>query len=124
MSHQEYMASPEWATLRDQAIKRDGGKCCDCGSRLHLQVHHHTYPAQNWELDCLDNLTTLCGGCHKEIHERRKEENEATRKRNKKLMEDQWIRMEKRRQKDENFYEIAKLLFLVLIIAFFLFLAS
>ena len=81
LSYKEYMEAPEWKALRSQAIRRDDGKCQNCGTQSHLNVHHHTYPGTpgsgQWHLDCLDNLTTLCETCHEEEHNRlRAEERE------------------------------------------------
>ena len=73
-SYEMYMSSEAWQKFRSQAIERDEGKCCHCGTQTNLQVHHHTYPGTpkdgQWHLDCLDNLTTLCKDCHEKEHER------------------------------------------------------
>ena len=67
------MGSEQWRNLRAQAISRDGRKCCHCGSKYNLHVHHHTYPGTTkdgqWHLDCKENLTTLCKECHRQEHE-------------------------------------------------------
>ena len=67
--------SPE----RKAVLARDGHKCCACGSRSKLNVHH--IHGVNWarirkvlfdELFCgPDKLITLCGPCHaaQEPHE-------------------------------------------------------
>lgn len=57
-----------WRALRQQALRRDGFKCTECGSRYRLQVHHvkrsEKFPELAYELD---NLLTLCGPCHSRV---------------------------------------------------------
>jgi 5-methylcytosine-specific restriction protein A len=54
-----------WKALRVQALRRDGWKCVECGSRSRLQVDHilsvRTHPELKFELS---NLQTLCGQHH------------------------------------------------------------
>ena len=65
MSYEQYLASPRWRRLREQALQRDGRSCRLCGSPADLEVHHRQYPPRGqWRLDSVDNLTTLCTGCH------------------------------------------------------------
>ena len=51
------------------ALERDGQKCVRCGSEENLCVHHidGTGEHENPNHD-LDNLATLCGTCHQQIH--------------------------------------------------------
>jgi hypothetical protein len=49
---------------RKRVLNRDGWKCQSCGTSANLQVHHlvrrsHLGP------DALENLMTLCAGCHR-----------------------------------------------------------
>jgi hypothetical protein len=67
--HRIYLQSPEWHALRAEALERDGHCCRVCASREPLNVHHRRYP-RPWEVDCLDNLTTLCRSCHQAAHHR------------------------------------------------------
>ena len=62
MTYEDYMASSlHWRRLRKEALERDGHRCCLCNSSEDLEVHHRYYPSNNqWELDCLDALYTLC----------------------------------------------------------------
>ncbi len=60
--------------LDDEALERDGHRCVTCGKSTGLEVHHvkpikkeHTSEELR-QLDCLDNLKTLCRVCHKKEH--------------------------------------------------------
>jgi len=59
------LRSRRWPALRQQALRRDGFACVECGARGRLEVDHikpvRTHPHLAWELD---NLQTLCGPCH------------------------------------------------------------
>lgn len=56
---------PRWAALRQQALRRDGWACVQCGARGRLEVDHiepvRTHPGLAW---ALDNLQCLCPACH------------------------------------------------------------
>lgn len=54
----------QWKAVRYQAKCRDKWKCVQCGTRGRLEVDHIT-PLRNGGLPFdLDNLQSLCGGCH------------------------------------------------------------
>jgi hypothetical protein len=57
--------------LRRLVLARDGCRCRaeGCGRTQHLQVHHRT-PVGEGGRTVLDNLITLCGRCHRALHER------------------------------------------------------
>jgi 5-methylcytosine-specific restriction endonuclease McrA len=61
-----YIASPDWASKREQRLKIDNYICSDCGNVEKLQVHHKTYIRLKHEL--MDDLITLCDGCHTKRH--------------------------------------------------------
>lgn len=50
-----------WAEVRFAALARDNG-CRACGSLEQLEVHHRTYA--RFGREAVDDLTTLCRGCH------------------------------------------------------------
>lgn len=56
-----------WASARKYTLERDGHRCQDCGIDRPLVVHHRqpylTY-ASSLDAHALDNLVTLCRGCH------------------------------------------------------------
>ncbi len=58
----------EYEALRKQALERDGWRCQSCGSQRDLQVHH-VKPRSQLGHDALENLITLCVGCHRRQHE-------------------------------------------------------
>jgi 5-methylcytosine-specific restriction endonuclease McrA len=64
------MKSPEWEAKKNQRIEIDNS-CVMCGRPLDkirsVQVHHITYARLGNE-DVYTDLCTLCGSCHKKIH--------------------------------------------------------
>jgi 5-methylcytosine-specific restriction endonuclease McrA len=50
-----------WRRVRAAALVRDQG-CRLCGTRDELEVHHRSYT--RWGRERLEDLTTLCRGCH------------------------------------------------------------
>ena len=66
---QQYLHSQQWKDKRKLVIARDCYRCTSCGSLKDLQVHHksHYLSIPN---EPLSALTTLCGTCHTELHER------------------------------------------------------
>lgn len=56
---------PRWPVVRLEAKRRDGWRCVQCDARGRLEVDHikpiRTHPELAFDLD---NLQTLCGGCH------------------------------------------------------------
>ena len=66
MSYDEYLCSPEWAALRDTAVKAAGGRCRLCNYHKGLHVHHRYYCKRGTETQ--DALTVLCGPCHEMFH--------------------------------------------------------
>lgn len=60
----QYMQSECWFSRRTEAIKRDSGKCHDCGGTDQLQGHHLRYPVDLFKDDCIANIVTLCSECH------------------------------------------------------------
>lgn len=60
----------EWRRLRAAVLDRDAWTCLDCGRRgARFEVHHvDLNPADNR----IENLVTLCRGCHQLRHYRPK----------------------------------------------------
>jgi len=58
----------EYEALRRRVLERDGWRCQSCGSQSDLQVHH-LKPRSQLGHDALENLITLCVGCHRRQHE-------------------------------------------------------
>jgi hypothetical protein len=65
----EYIAhlrSPEWAVLREQALRACGGFCSFCNEPA-IDVHHVVYPKQ-FSQDSLLNLRPVCRRHHEVLH--------------------------------------------------------
>jgi 5-methylcytosine-specific restriction endonuclease McrA len=65
----EHLASEEWASIRKQALARDGHLCQHCRMRKATVVHHLTYGHVGDEQ--LDELLSLCTECHRAIHRKK-----------------------------------------------------
>ena len=65
--YKNYMRSEAWEAKKRERIAIDGG-CCMCGRPLDkirsVQVHHKNLGNEN----VLTDICTLCGSCHKKIH--------------------------------------------------------
>ena len=59
----------DYDIVRRQVLERDGWRCQVCGKSANLQVHHELSRARLGH-DDESNLITLCGVCHKAMHER------------------------------------------------------
>jgi hypothetical protein len=53
--------------LRERIFSRDNLTCQRCGATNKL-VLHHVLPRRQGGLDTTDNLITLCGSCHTNLH--------------------------------------------------------
>lgn len=56
-----------WRELRAQVLARDGAACTSCGATEELEAHH-IVPRAEGGPDVIENLTTLCGNCHRGLH--------------------------------------------------------
>jgi 5-methylcytosine-specific restriction endonuclease McrA len=65
-NYASYLHSEHWRKLRNQAVRRDRHRCCQCSSREQLLVHHKTYVRFGNER--LGDLQTLCAACHEQRH--------------------------------------------------------
>ena len=69
--YKRYIRSPEWEQKKQERMKIDHYSCVMCGrSREHcrtLQVHHITYKNLGHE-NVYTDLCTVCGSCHKKLH--------------------------------------------------------
>lgn len=71
--YRAYLASPAWRKRRAAALARAGGICESCGISQYtrrLEAHHLTYERIGAELP--EDLTVLCGPCHKRAEAARK----------------------------------------------------
>jgi 5-methylcytosine-specific restriction enzyme A len=60
--------SAQWQKARAAAKQRDGDRCVHCGATEGLQVHHVVRLEDGGAAFELNNLVTLCVGCHGEQH--------------------------------------------------------
>jgi hypothetical protein len=63
-----FMGSSTWERQRGRVLRRDRGRCADCGGRAR-EVHHTFYASPvaatpDWA------LLSLCPGCHRRAHGR------------------------------------------------------
>ena len=69
--YRRYIRSPEWEKKKAERMRIDNYSCVMCGrSREHcrtLQVHHITYARLGNE-NIYTDLCTVCGSCHKKLH--------------------------------------------------------
>jgi ATP-dependent DNA helicase RecQ len=63
-------SSPSWSTLRVAVLRRDEDRCVECDIAVqHTGAHvHHVIPRAFGGTDTVDNLVTLCPGCHAGRH--------------------------------------------------------
>lgn len=66
MDYEQYIISVDWMYKRQEALYRDGYKCCLCGRNRELEVHHLTYERLGNEN--LEDLMTLCVRCYNDAH--------------------------------------------------------
>ena len=65
-SYQEYLESEFWKQKRKWILIAFGNKCCRCGTKKKLQVHHTNY--RNVGNEGINDIKGLCWDCHKEEH--------------------------------------------------------
>ena len=53
----------DWATVREEVLARDGGKCVNCGASA-VEVDHIVEIQDGGAEFDLSNLRSLCHGCH------------------------------------------------------------
>jgi 5-methylcytosine-specific restriction endonuclease McrA len=70
-TYHEYLASPQWAAMRERAFAIHGRKCNICGREYDLIVHHKDYKRLFRENPRKD-LEIRCHGCHNNGHEKDK----------------------------------------------------
>ncbi|MBI5952084.1 MAG: DEAD/DEAH box helicase [Chloroflexi bacterium] len=66
---------PDWGRIRDRVRERDKYQCQVCGAIETTRQHdvHHKTPFRSFtsatEANRLENLTTLCSGCHRKVEQ-------------------------------------------------------
>jgi 5-methylcytosine-specific restriction endonuclease McrA len=64
--YEQYLQSPEWATIRSKVMDRDDNWCQYCGRHEAKEVHHLTY--KNRGNEQMEDLISLCIPCHSKQH--------------------------------------------------------
>jgi hypothetical protein len=59
---------PDWAWRRHFVLLRDGHSCKLCGERVTTLHTHHIHEISKGGTHELENLVTLCAGCHSDQH--------------------------------------------------------
>ncbi len=54
--------------MRRRVLERDGYRCCCCGSRRGLMIHHVVWRSRGGATT-MDNTQVLCAGCHGLVHD-------------------------------------------------------
>jgi hypothetical protein len=57
--------------LRIATLMRDGYQCTQCGKKNTRMDAHHIIWKENGGKDTIENLITLCKGCHQKVHQGR-----------------------------------------------------
>lgn len=71
-AYRRYIKSDAWRLKRRAVLARDRGRCRLCGNAgKGMEVHHLTYARFKNEL--LDDLLTLCHGCHAAVHQNKRD---------------------------------------------------
>lgn len=74
-TYSEKLKDPRWQKLRLLVLERDGFMCQCCGDETNpLNIHHKLYifGREVWEYS-LEELTTFCEDCHKQVTDIKKE---------------------------------------------------
>jgi hypothetical protein len=61
--YHKYLASREWALLKEQTKSRSRGKCERCTTGTHDATHHISY--EHLGNETIDDLLGVCEACHK-----------------------------------------------------------
>lgn len=67
MPYADYLQTPEWAEVRQSALKRAKFRCQICNRAGRLNVHHRTYERRGEELS--SDVIVMCAACHSIYHE-------------------------------------------------------
>ena len=71
MNYKDFLQTPYWKAIAKYRKYRADNKCCICGSKQNLNVHHNTYEHHGYEHQysyIMSDLTVLCNECHKRFH--------------------------------------------------------
>lgn len=108
IEHREYLQTPQWKALRARALDRDNHICQRCKKKRADQVHHLTY--ERWKNENLEDLQSLCAGCHIKVHklEKNTRKNKNTPKKQEKSTNSNLPRLEKRMKLIKKLVEVIR----------------
>lgn len=71
--YRAYLSTVRWRTIRTIRRAMDGQKCCMCGGKKRLEVHHKSYRnrgigGMSGMMAEIADCITLCHNCHKKEH--------------------------------------------------------
>lgn len=66
MNYYDYLRTPAWEQVREDALARARYRCQTCNSPDDLHVHHRTYERLGKERP--DDVVALCRTCHNAVH--------------------------------------------------------
>ncbi len=70
LNYRRFLREDEnWPALRAQCLYSQDCTCQGCGKKNELNHAHHIFYPKIWRKTMLAHLQTLCGKCHKRIHE-------------------------------------------------------
>ena len=69
-------SSRQWQHVRRQVFERDGYRCQKCGKAGRLEAHHVVHLSAGGT-DAVENVQTLCRGCHIAHHNPNRQERDA-----------------------------------------------
>ena len=64
---EEYLKSQQWYDLKIKRQKLDNNMCVICSNTDNLNCHHTTY--EHLFKEDINELRTLCSGCHQDLHD-------------------------------------------------------
>lgn len=67
IDYHKYLRTKRWREKANARLKMDGYQCVLCKSAKNLAVHHITY--ENIGYEQMDDLISVCKGCHEKLHE-------------------------------------------------------
>ena len=66
-AYREFLKTDDWRQIRAARLEMDDWECTRCHRTRNLQVHHLSY-RNPWGQENLEDLVTLCQGCHYKTH--------------------------------------------------------
>jgi 5-methylcytosine-specific restriction endonuclease McrA len=61
----DFLASPEWAIVRENVLLRDKGRCQICRANEATEAHHLRYDLGWNNISC---IIAVCRDCHRHVH--------------------------------------------------------